>query len=284
MEELQVLADLVVKARISSGMEPTQASVLPLQDVTGKDFTQYQLLAILINPEFELVIIIHIKDDVLSLTPLILPLSPFTTDTFPQTPTTPSTASTFSSSGSHSSNSAPRRTRNQTYAGTSSLVPHSPLTMSPPLPSIPIRRASACFGTPYNFNQMPSFVGAGDRNISRGANAAGGLDVRRYSSPGFSYAGSTFSTSIGGLDGLVLGLGLGSSPTAGGEVPDVPSPGLESTTEESGEGNQGDELHEEEDEEEETVHERIERELNELEEQSRLGVRFYRVEQGSRIG
>lgn len=36
--------------------------------------------------------------------------------------------------------------------------------------------------------------------------------------------------------------------------------------------------------EEETVHERIERELNELEEVERTGVRFLRAEQGMRIG
>ena len=36
--------------------------------------------------------------------------------------------------------------------------------------------------------------------------------------------------------------------------------------------------------EEETVHERIERELNELEEVKRTGVRFLRAEQGMRIG
>lgn len=36
--------------------------------------------------------------------------------------------------------------------------------------------------------------------------------------------------------------------------------------------------------EEETGHERIERELNELEEGARTGVRFWRAEQGQRIG
>ena len=50
-------------------------------------------------------------------------------------------------------------------------------------------------------------------------------------------------------------------------------------------GEEGESEDEEEEEtEEETVHERIERELNELEEGLRTGVRFLRAEQGMRIG
>lgn len=81
-----------------------------------------------------------------------------------------------------------------------------------------------------------------------------------------------------GLDGLVLSMSGGRKDAFG----------LKSTAEgiegEEGEEGEFEESESEEEMEEESVHERIERELNELEEEERLGVRFYRVEQGSRIG
>ncbi|KAL8278499.1 hypothetical protein RQP46_009189 [Phenoliferia psychrophenolica] len=264
-EELKVLAELVVEARVAAGSTPAEARILPLAGVN--------------------VIIIHIKDDIL---PLPIPLSITTTapspvpsealEAFPaglgspQLPLSPNFNSTSPSIGGLSLSSiASSRFENE----------NSLLSMGPPVPSIPIRRASGgnLPGGGWGFTRRASLA------------TATPLDGRRMSLPGFLGA-----TGIG-LDKLVSPAARranGSGSAASGSLETTeelsegstnPSPTVPSSMafvdgfHNAGEAGPG----AEEETEEETVHERIERELNDIEEVERTGVRFLRAEQGMRI-
>jgi len=275
-EELKVLAKLVTEERLRQGISPEDAAHLPLAGVT--------------------VVVIHIKDD-------ILPI-----------PTSrPSTPSSAASSTSHT---APPLTPNSRRVRATHQYP---LSMSPPVPSVPLRRASGS-GTPMWSSMANSTV--------LGLPPGGGLDApqpqywgRRASMPwnihpsfgapgGPHNLGVAFSSPFGGAPlALSVGASVGANGSgsrhggalgAGWQGPNlvltpagpVSRPGSmggaspTSIKEEEMSADEGDETDDEEEDEteEETVHERIERELNELEDEMRTGVRFLRAEQGMRIG
>ncbi|ORY66816.1 cAMP phosphodiesterases class-II-domain-containing protein [Leucosporidium creatinivorum] len=274
-EELLVLSKLVEEVRISAGWSPIDARKLPLAGVT--------------------IVIIHIKDDILSL---------------PSPSSTPTAASSRHSSPpaspTRSGAGSPRRTSSNgpppsaSSSARRSLIPNSPLTMSPPQPSIPLRRASGSgiagganmwarrksmdvSGMTWDAGRRASVpwniqlgAGAGPFGaVSPGQGAASsspGSPTRRLGSP-LSLSpsplppASSYMEAGGGVSPRTLEAGNGGAATDRMSVLSLDS---ESIAEEG-------------ETEEETVHERIERELNEIEEGKRTGVRFLRAEQGMRM-
>ncbi|KAK4694550.1 hypothetical protein P7C70_g8713, partial [Phenoliferia sp. Uapishka_3] len=345
-EELKVLADLVVDAKIAQGLTPGEARILPLSGVHAVNSDRISRST---------VIIIHIKDDIL---PLPVPIPPpfvplleklesdpnFLTPSSKSSPRRTLSPSTVppplppisSASSTNVSPHSPTRTkflppapasqppfiRSSTEGSTPNLRPSiqlssdtSPLSsassispgtrldllnMSPPVPSPPIRRASG--------GNMPPSVSGGWGFTRRASMAppppSSDPNNRRMSLPHFLGSG------VVGIDRLLSSLTPPSnwrrtngSASSGGLLGPPPSNGLEMTEEVSEGSSSGPSpvmvahatflkgmedglgaLEGEGETEEETVHETIERELNELEEVERTGVRFLRAEQGMRIG
>ncbi|GAA5961834.1 hypothetical protein JCM3765_004089 [Sporobolomyces pararoseus] len=178
--------------------------------------------------------------------------------------------------------------------------PLSPLSMSPPIATIPLRRSSV------QLSQF-SFPSTSSLNSPHSSPA---LSTRRaslypppssYFSPANASPSRKSSTSsslapvldeekeMGRRNSTPGGFRFGTNPSS---TPSTASPGASSDnrTDVVGVATHSEdkvtpaELEEEEEElVEETVHERIERELNELEEQEKLGVRFVIARQGMRL-
>ncbi|CDR49400.1 hypothetical protein NBRC10512_000370 [Rhodotorula toruloides] len=325
LEEMEVLAELVIEARKANGESGEEAERDPLRDV--------------------IVVIQHIKDDIFTFSspmsdapPPVPPKAVPSRTNSPLPPLPDSAQQTL-----HPPLATTRPTSRSLPSTSNSRSPSRPFTMhdspllsmSPPAPSVPIRRpSSAAFAfsstfpaSSMSFTTLPT--GPGSRlsmslDVSPTGSAGSGPGAgRRVSTPAaFSHAhesgrsawtgrANPFSLSPVGsparsparadLLSPTTTTTSGSSPAGGALAPPLE---LVSDLRERGRPARldADELAkrvstapilEEEDQEsssssseemvEETVHERIERELNELEEMAGTGVRFLIARQGMRL-
>ncbi|KAM0746891.1 hypothetical protein T439DRAFT_329581 [Meredithblackwellia eburnea MCA 4105] len=286
-EELKTLARLVVDAKIASGVGLAEARLLPLAGVH--------------------VVIIHIKDDILP-----LPIPPTSVTPASPSPDLPLTASPAvdsaepspSASPSFGMTPSPVSTASSRFECSTSLPT---LSMSPPVPSPPVRRASggnlagggwgftrrasAAISPPWSPGRrasLPGFLGANVAGLDKLISTFGSPGRRTngvHKMEGFSGLEPTEELSEGSTNASPVIPSYPASP----EVPPPPPPPASKSILRSQTLPSPSRINavtmpgEEEETEEETVHERIERELNELEEVERTGVRFLRAEQGMRI-
>ncbi|SGY97837.1 BQ5605_C035g11428 [Microbotryum silenes-dioicae] len=221
MEELLVLRDQVVQYRIEhEGWSKENAQIQPLKGVT--------------------IVIIHIKDDILSFPSPDPSRSP--------SPHPDQSTGHCNFSGNSLSPFAP-----------SAMSHHAPLSLSPPMPALPSHRGL------WHALTSPK---------------DDGLGPRRSSLPG-------------SLSGLTMSRRAASQAMVGEntESPDLAYPivttprgqNTEFTSAYDDGASERDSVCEGDCIEEETVHERIERELNELEREAQTGVSFLRATQGMRL-
>ncbi|KAK4053285.1 3',5'-cyclic-nucleotide phosphodiesterase pde1 [Microbotryomycetes sp. JL221] len=290
LEELETLAELVVKERRGRGWQEDQATRLPLKGVT--------------------VIIIHIKDDILP-----LPESSATKSSPRQSSPPRSHDTTSSSSITSSRDQSPAGSRDgsdqQRHSIASTVRPLSQLTMSPPEPSVPNRRPSTTYVvSPFSWdakrrwldaNASPSTLDSDTAMTRRGSKFWNGqTPISKLIHARPSLSPSSTARILSEIDEHEARNSRSKS------LPDVAereSNSSQNVTDEQtaqfdllnliqrGDLNSsvssledvGFETRQEIVMEEETVHERIERELIELEQEKQLGVKFLRAEQGMRI-
>lgn len=348
LEEMEVLAELVIEARKANGESGEEAERDPLRDVIGESGEENSVKSGLAHPPIRppAVVIQHIKDDIFTFSspmsdapPPVPPKAVPSRTNSPLPPLPDSAQQTL-----HPPLATTRPTSRSLPSTSNSRSPSRPFTMhdspllsmSPPAPSVPIRRpSSAAFAfsstfpaSSMSFTTLPT--GPGSRlsmslDVSPTGSAGSGPGAgRRVSTPAaFSHAhesgrsawtgrANPFSLSPVGsparsparadLLSPTTTTTSGSSPAGGALAPPLE---LVSDLRERGRPARldADELAkrvstasilEEEDQEsssssseemvEETVHERIERELNELEEMAGTGVRFLIARQGMRLG
>ncbi|KAI5474439.1 cAMP-specific phosphodiesterase [Pseudohyphozyma bogoriensis] len=291
LEEMEALAELVIEERRRLGWEASRAAETPLMGV--------------------IVVIIHIKDDILSLPKPTAPVAASPTNNGPSltvapaTPAMPVPASPQPSSSrvvSPSMTASPSLSVHSVSPSLAAVAPVNVLSMSPPFPSPPVRRASGG-GMPnigWGFSRRASLAGLpGTPDFGRRMSMPMGGSfsplsgfrsplMNSLTSPGLGVGFASFAMGGTGLAKTkpptelapMKELSESGSPVVGGDIsprtPEMATMGSEGKTED-------DDEEEEEETEEETVHERIERELNELEEERRTGVRFLLAEQGMRI-
>ncbi|SCV67298.1 BQ2448_5944 [Microbotryum intermedium] len=244
MEELLVLRDQVVEHRIKhEGWSTEQAQIQPLKGVT--------------------IVIIHIKDDILS----------FPSPDPSRSPSPPLDQSGHSSfSGNSLSPFAP-----------SSTTLHTPLSLSPPMPALPIHRHSIVGSiVPYSLTTPISALslaadGKGEASTTSPPPKDDGLEPRRSSLPA-NLSGVTMSRKAA----IQAIMGTESIDPAYPIVTDGDQYDEFATACDDG-ASERESICENEHLQEETVHERIERELNELEREAQTGVSFVRATQGMRL-
>ncbi|SCZ96438.1 BZ3500_MvSof-1268-A1-R1_Chr8-2g10193 [Microbotryum saponariae] len=248
MEELLVLRDQVVQYRIEhEGWSKEKAQMQPLKGVT--------------------IVIIHIKDDILS---------------FPSPDSSRSPSPHLDQSTGHSNFSG----NSLSPFVPSAMSHHAPLSLSPPIPALPFHRHSIVGSMmPYSLTKpisALSLAGDGEGETSGTFSPPpkdDGLGSRRSSLPA-NLSGLTMSrkATIRAMVGETTAPPDPAYPivTYGGQNAESTSAYDDGTSE-------MDSLCECDFIEEETVHERIERELNELEREAQTGVSFLRATQGMRL-